>query len=206
MGNETDSSTRWKNILDRDILKGSINMVALFVMLYELLEDTVISRPKDFYSVIEFDEKAQKEYQERVLSLYDKEVCPGISSKNKEIISSLIWFKRNGAIDDSDIEIFSNSRTLRNKVTHEMLYTIADGGELLAVPFAMMYGLFCKIEKWWILEVEIPTSAELAPEEIDQDGVISGHMLILDTILDILANNSNIHFKEACEQLGIPVN
>lgn len=205
MGNETDASKQWKNILDRDTLKGSINIVALFITVYELLENTIISKPKDFYTVLEFDERAQITYKDKVLSLYDKNVFPSISTKNKELIASLVWFKKNGAIDDNDIEVFTNSRTLRNKITHEMLYVIADGGGQLEVPFALMYALFCKIEKWWILEVEIPTGGELSPDEIDQDGVMSGHMLVLDTIMDILANNSNIHFREVCGQLGIPV-
>ena len=180
-------------------------MVALFITVYELLEDTIISRPKDFYTVLEFNERAQKKYKEKVLSLYDKDVIPDILTKNKELISSLIWFKRNGAIDDKDIKIFTDSRTLRNKVTHEMLYMIADGGKQLELPFALMYALFCKIEKWWILEIEVPTSGELPPDDIDQEGVMSGHMLVLETIMDILANNSNCHFREVCEQLGIPV-
>lgn len=205
MNNEEESSQQWKNILDRDILKDSINMVALFITVYELLEDTIISKPKDFYTICEFDDKARKKYADHVLSLYDKSACPGISTNNKELISSLVWFKNNCAIDADDIKVFVDSRALRNKVTHEMLYAIAEGGKQLTEQFALMYALFCKIERWWIMEIEMPISGAYEPGEIDQEDVMSGHMLVLETILDILANDSNANFKEVCELLGVPV-
>lgn len=86
-----------------------------------------------------------------------------------------------------------------------MLYTIADGGDKIAVQFALMYALFCKIEKWWINEIEVPISGDFLLGEYDPDGVMSGHMMVLETIIDILANDSNSHFKEACEHLGVKV-
>jgi hypothetical protein len=200
---ETDK--QWKNILDKDILKNTINMIALFITVYELLEDNIISKPKNFFTILECDEKAKQEYQRHVLSLYDKSAFPEISSKNKELISSLIWFKNNGAIDDDDLKIFADSRSLRNKVTHKMLYTIAQGAEQIVEQFALMYSLFSKIEKWWIMEIEVPINGDFEPDKIDQDGIMSGHMIILEIILDILANDSNSHFKEACERVGVEV-
>lgn len=206
MNSEENNTQSWKNILDKDILKGSINIISLFITVYELLEDTIISRPKDFYTIIEFDEGARKRYNDNVLSLYDDSACPNINTRNKELVSSLIWFKNGGAIDDNDIIIFADSRTLRNQVTHEMLYAIAEGGEKLINQFALMYALFCKIEKWWILEIEVPISGQFSNlSEEEQQGVMSGNMVVLETIIDILANDSNVHFKEACENLGVPV-
>ena len=37
------------------------------------------------------------------------------------------------------------------------------------------------------------------------NGVMSGYMVILDAIIDILANDSNKNYKEACEKLGVSV-
>lgn len=200
-----DYTQQWKNILDTEELRGNINLIAMYIMVYELLEDTIISRPKDFYTILEFDEEAQKNYEKYVLSLYDKKVCPKINSKNKALIASLIWFKNSGAIDDNDIDIFSVSRTLRNEITHEMVTTITVGAEKLVDQFCMMYCLFSKIEKWWILEIEVPIAGDYKPEEVDQKAVMSGNMILLDIIIDILVNNSNVNFKEACEKLGVPV-
>ena len=201
-----DPKEQWKNILDKDILKDSITAVALYITVFELLEDTVKRRPKDFYTVLEFDEEAKKHYEDSVLSLYNKKAIPGINPSSKELISSLLWFKNCGAIDDNDINNFVDSRTLRNKVTHEMLTIITEGGKQLIKQFALMYALFCKIEKWWILEIELPISGQFTDlTEEEQQGVMSGNMVLIQTIMDILANDSNIHYKEICEELGVPV-
>lgn len=83
----------------------------------------------------------------------------------------------------------------------EMLYTITYGCEKLLIQFAFMYAIFCKIEKWLINEIEVSIHGDFRPGEYDSDNVMSGHMVILETIIDILANDSNSHFKEVCEQL-----
>lgn len=206
MYKESDATQQWKNILDRDILKGSINIIALFIAIYELLEDAVISKPKDFYTTIEFDEEAKKKYNDNVLSLYDNTLCPKVLEKRKDIVSSLLWLKKVGAIDDNDITIFADSKTLRNKIVHEMFNYIAEGTEQLIEQFVLMYALFSKIEKWWIIEIEIPISGDFPDiTEEEQQGIMSGNMMVLEIIMDILANNSNIHFKEVCEKLGVPI-
>ena len=201
-----DVSQQWKNILDKDILKGSVNIIALYITVYELLEDIVISRPKDFYTIVEFDDRAKQEYEQKVLALYDKEACPGLNTKNKALKASLLWFKNNGAIDDHDIQIFTEFRKLRNKITHEMYGAIVEGGSAIVEQFALLYCLSCKIERWWVIEIEVPITDEIpADAEIDVNGVMSGNMVVLNVIMDILLNDSNIHFKEVCESLGVEV-
>ena len=197
---------QWKNLFDRDILKESVNIIALYITMYELLEDTLISRPKDFFTVLEYDERAKQQYEEHVLSLYDKSACPGIATKNKELISSLLWFKQMKAIDDEDIQVFANLRTTRNEVTHKMLQAIADGGGKYLMQLMELYKLFCKIERWWILEIEIPIGEEFPSDcEIKEEDVMSGNMIILNAMIDILANDSNANYKEVCEAIGVPV-
>lgn len=199
-------SQQWKNIFDRDILRGSVNIIALYITVYELLEDTIISRPKDFYTIVEFDDRARQQYEQEVLALYDKEACPGINTKNKALIASLLWFKNNEAIDDHDIQIFTESRKLRNKITHEMYGAIVEGGSAIVEQFLLLYNLFCKIERWWILEIEVPITDEIpADAEVDVNGVMSGNMVVLRVIMDILMNDSNSHFKVVCESLGVEV-
>lgn len=201
-----DISQQWKNIFDKDILRGSVNIIALYITVYELLEDTIISRPKDFYTVVEFDDRAKQQYEQEVLALYRKEACPGLKTKNQALIASLLWFKRNGAIDDHDIQIFTESRKLRNKITHEMYGAIAEGGSAIVEQFALLYCLFCKIERWWVLEIEVPMTDEIpADAEIDVNGVMSGNMVVLNVIMDILMNDSNSNFKAVCESLGVEV-
>lgn len=86
-----------------------------------------------------------------------------------------------------------------------MLEAIADGGSRLAELFSRMYSLFCKIEKWWIMEIEVPISGDFEPDKINEEEVMSGHMVVLSAFLDILANNSNAKYKDLCEAIGVPV-
>lgn len=201
-----DVDQQWKNIFDRDILRESVNILALYITMYELLEDTLISCPKDFFTEFEYDERAKKQYEEHVLSLYDKSACPGITTKNKELIASLLWFKKMEAITDNDIQLFANLRITRNEVTHRMLNAIAESGSRYLIQLMELYKLFCKIERWWILEIEVPIGGEIPPDqEIKEEDVMSGNMIILNAIIDILSNESNANFKEVCEAIGVPV-
>ena len=34
---------------------------------------------------------------------------------------------------------------------------------------------------------------------------MSGNMIILNAMIDILANDSNANYKEVCEAIGVPV-
>lgn len=196
---------QWKNLFDMEVLKDSIQMVALYITVYELLESNVVSKPKDFFTIWEWNDMAKKEYKEHVLSLYDPKAIPGINGRRKDIISSLLWFKNLQAIDDDDIRVFVASKQLRNTLAHQMFNAIAEGGSKLVKQFTKMYALFCKIEKWWIMEIEVPISGEYEPDKIDADGVMSGNMVMLSVIMDILANNSNAKYKDICDAIGVPV-
>ncbi len=197
---------QWKNLFDRDILNESVNIIALYITMYELLEDTLISRPKDFFTVFEYDDRAKKQYDKHVLSLYDKSACPGIATKNKELIASLQWFKKMKAITDEDIQMFAHLRTIRNKVTHKMLDAIAEGGRKYLTQLMELHKLFCKIERWWISEIEVPVVGDIPQEkELVENEVMSGNMIILNAIIDILANDSNANYKEVCEAIGVPI-
>lgn len=110
------------------------------------------------------------------------------------------------AITDEDIRAFANLRTIRNKVTHKMLDAIAEGGNTYLTQLMELHKLFCKIERWWISEVEVPIVGEISQgNKTVEDEVMSGNMIILNAIIDILANDSNANYKEVCEAIGVPI-
>ena len=118
----------------------------------------------------------------------------------------MLWFKQMKAIGDEDIQVFAKPRTTRNEVTHKMLHVIADGGSKYLMQLMELYKLFCKVERWWILEIEVPIDGDIPPDhEIKEDEVMSGNMIILNAMIDILANDSNANYKEVCVAIGVPV-
>ena len=93
----------------------------------------------------------------------------------------------------------------RNTLAHKMFESIADGGSKVVEQFSKMHTLFCKIERWWIMEIEVPISGDFEPGQVDEDDVMSGNMVMLNIVMDILANNSNAKYKDLCDMIGVPV-
>ena len=194
---------QWTNFMDPDRLKPNLELIALYITLYEMLEDTIINKPKDFFMAV--DALDEEGYKADVLSLYDPARCPLIRKGNKVLISSLLWLRKFDAITDEDIEAFSNLKTRRNSLTHEMFSSLAKGlDEAFMVDFFKMYNLFCKIERWWILEIEIPTNPDFDdkdPADIAADGVMSGNMIVLSMVVDIVSSGSNKYYEAACQKI-----
>lgn len=87
--------------------------------------------------------------------------------------------KENGAITDEDIEKYNRARVFRNGITHEMENILFHGvPSNLPDLYHEMIFLADKIEKWWIMNVDIPTNIDLIENgistDIDEKEVIPG--------------------------------
>lgn len=187
----------WKNILDEDILKININFAAVFVMNYECLKEFVIEQVRSFYSehfYMDGDSIVCEEsdtYKKKVRNL----------DKNLEN-ASLKWFMDAEAITQEDYDIYQNIRKRRNDITHELLKNLNVGFvEEDAQLFADMLRIYNKLDKWWINEIEIPTSADDIPEDYDRDGVCGGQALMLSIINEIVFGNERDKYKELLNKL-----
>lgn len=182
----------WKNILDENILKTNINFAAVFVMNYECLKEFVIEQVRDFYSehfYMDGDRNVCEEsnaYKEKVRAL----------DKNLEN-ASLKWFMDAEAITQEDYDRYQIIRKKRNDITHKLLKNLNEGfGEEVVQLFGDMMRIYNKLDKWWINEIEIPTSADDIPEDYDRNGVCGGQALILSIINEIIFGNEGDKYKE----------
>jgi len=182
----------WKNILDENILKTNINFAAVFVMNYECLKEFVIEQVRDFYSehfYMDGDRIVCEEsnaYKEKVRAL----------DKNLEN-ASLKWFMDAEAITQEDCDRYQIIRKKRNDITHKLLKNLNEGfGEEDVQLFGDMMRIYNKLDKWWINEIEIPTSADDIPEDYDRNGVCGGQALILSIINEIILGNEGDKYKE----------
>ena len=64
-----------------------------------------------------------------------------------------------------------------------------------------MLRIYNKLDKWWINEIEIPTSAENIPEDYDWEGVCGGQALILSIINEIVFGNEGDKYKKLLNEL-----
>ena len=182
----------WKNILDENILKTNINFAAVFVMNYECLKEFVIEQVRDFYSehfYMDGDRIVCEEsnaYKEKVRAL----------DKNLEN-ASLKWFMDAEAITQEDYDRYQIIRKKRNDITHKLLKNLNEGfGEEDVQLFGDMMRIYNKLDKWWMNEIEIPTSADDIPEDYDRNGVCGGQALILSIINEIIFGNEGDKYKE----------
>lgn len=182
----------WKNILDENILKTNINFAAVFVMNYECLKEFVIEQVRDFYSehfYMDGDRIVCEEsnaYKEKVRAL----------DKNLEN-ASLKWFMDAEAITQEDYDRYQIIRKKRNDITHKLLKNLNEGfGEEVVQLFGDMMRIYNKLDKWWINEIEIPTSADDIPEDYDRNGVCGGQALFLSIINEIIFGNEGDKYKE----------
>ena len=182
----------WCNILDEDKLKLNVNFAAMFVLNFECLKDYIVSQIRNLYlDSIHFEEekilyKESKQYKEQVRIL----------DKNIEN-ASLKWFIQEGAITQDDFEIYQKIRKRRNDIIHEFLKNLDEGFfDSDRVLFDKMLTIYAKIDKWWINEIEIPTSVEEVPVDYDRDDVCGGQAIVLSVINSIILENKGKEYKE----------
>ena len=182
----------WKNILDENILKTNINFAAVFVMNYECLKEFVIEQVRNFYSehfYMDGDRIVCEEsntYKEKVRAL----------DKNLEN-ASLKWFMDAEAITQEEYDRYQIIRKKRNDITHKLLKKLNEGfSEEDVRLFEDLMRIYNKLDRWWINEIEIPTSADDIPKDYDRNGVCGGQALILSIINEIIFGSEGDKYKE----------
>lgn len=167
----------WEAFLDPDVLRPNLIIASLYIAAFELLRSSIVDRIKSFYST-GFDQNGP-----RIGADYESEV----SSRNRSpVYASLEWLKENGATDDNDLAIFEQVKECRNRLAHEIVGLLSNGiPPDLPMRFADMTALIDKIEKWWIVNVEIPINPDFDGQEIDEQGIMCGPVIALKALIDI---------------------
>ena len=188
----------WNNILDESILRTNVNFAAMFVLNYECLKDYVIEQLRGFYSNRTIFEK------NKVIDVESQEYKDEVRSLDKNIENaSLKWFMQLDAITQLDYDTYQKIRERRNDITHELLKNLNEGfAEKDLILFAELLSLYSKLDKWWINEIEIPTSGEDILDDYDRDGVCGGQALVLSIINSIILGDKGEEYKDMLEALS----
>lgn len=182
MNDQNEKLKTWSTILNPENLKGNLMFASLYVALFESFKDSIIDKIRFFYCN-GFNEQGYlvtEGYKLKVLSL-DKSIFK----------SSLLWLKEVEALDDMDIETIDQLRQYRNKLSHELITLIFDCLlDDLPSKLIELIELRTKIEKWWILNVELPTQEEISGDmEIDEDNIVTGLQVIIQVILELISDD-----------------
>lgn len=175
-----------EKFLNPTILKQNLIIASLFIAVFDNFKTSVINRVKDFYfSVGLFDE-------------YEKCVLSKVKTKNnKQIKATLLWLKENNIITEIDEDLFLELTNMRNELAHEMNKMLIEGfPESINELYAKMINLFSKIEKKWIIEIEIPINPpNVLYDDIDLNEITSMNIEFIKIITDIAFTANDEYLK-----------
>lgn len=184
------------NIFNEDLLKTNVCFASLFVLNFECLKEFVVNQVRYFYCDFEIKDgkeliKETPEYKKDVRDLH------------KQLDNaSMKWFVDNNAISKEDYQSYQKMRQRRNDITHELLKNLSDGfSEEDAKLFGQMIVLYNKLDKWWINEIEIPTSGEELPGNYDENDVTGGQAIVLSAINEIILGDQGEKYKKLLAEL-----
>ena len=174
----TDSFIRWKEFLNPETLRQRMLAASLFLVAHELLQSAVKCRLRDFF-LIGFDERELKyspAYEEKVLSLDPK-------GKKDVWRASLAWLEQMSAIDQNDKDQIKECTGARNIFAHELAEIIAGRKKPdFERLFPILVNLIVKIDKWWVVNVELDTDPDFDGVEIATAQIVTGSQLMLSII------------------------
>lgn len=195
MADKTKQS--WERFLNPHSLRANLIVGSLFIASFEMLKDSIIDHPRNFFST-GFNQSGPiigERYKTEVLNL-----------NKSPLYASLHWLKDMNAIDDMDIGDFEKLKKCRNEITHEFVNYLSTGPTIDPLPlFPTMVALLSKIEKWWIVNVEIPTNPDFDGSEINEEGIIPGPIMALQLLTEIAlgSEEESKMYYEFVKQKGI---
>ncbi len=196
-----DVLNAWENFLNPNILRPFLINASLYITGFEVLKDAIIDRIKSFY-MIGFDKSgniASDDYKREVLS------------RNKsKLYASLLWLQENQVIDNDELKKFNKIKDLRNQIAHELMDIV--GSNIPEVDFKQKFTdliyLLNKIEKWWVMNLEIPTNPDMDDRNIDERAITPGSVLTMQLMMYVAVgdkNESMQFYKELMRRKKVPV-
>lgn len=184
----------WEKFLNPSALRSNLITASLFLTAYELLQDSVVARIRDFFSV-DFDENggiASKDYKEKVLSL-----------DRSPLKASLLWLREVDALSEADVAVIDSIRIHRNEIAHELpkLVMTADA-EIDIKLLCSIHRMVEKIEFWWIKNVDIPTNTDLLGQQIDDADIMPGRVFCMNMMIKVAAEERNEDASKLWEMLN----
>ncbi|MCC6574229.1 MAG: hypothetical protein IT462_10600 [Planctomycetes bacterium] len=175
--NQADKA--WQEFLDPDVLKPKVMLAGVYLSTFDLLQAAIEDRLKDFFT---------NGWTDKDGFIVDEEYTTAVLKRNRSPLhASLDWLRENGVIEDADLKTYDRIKDTRNKLAHEMFSFLA-GGTLLPELLGRLgeaSNLLKKIERWWIVNVEVPTNPSHDGQEIRDEDVVSMSEVLMKALMDV---------------------
>jgi len=81
----------------------------------------------------------------------------------------------------------------RNEIAHELpSIFLSDKNFKITERFEELIALIKKIEIWWIINVEIEINPDFDAQEIDENGIVPGSILMIKMMLEVISGNEDL--------------
>mgnify|MGYP006295264935 CR=1 FL=1 len=103
--------------------------------------------------------------------------------KEDSLRGCIKWLEKMEVIDADDLEVIEELTCARNIFAHE-LRNVISAGEMPEFErlFPKIIFLVTKIDRWWIINVEMAVDDQRADEEVDPKNVTPGTTLLLQVL------------------------
>ena len=193
MANQAEDS--WDKFLNPETLRANLIAASIFITSYEILKDSIIDQIKSFYTH-GFDENGpivSESYEAKVLAL---------DSKGNVFRASVAWLKANDVINAADGQSILDLTEHRNQLAHQLPKFLAENGKDVEVArLETLIALVAKIDRWWIINVELAIRDDIDPDQVQPERVMSGNMIFLQLLMTTAAGaNSKEVYDEWLKQ------
>jgi len=175
-------------LLNDELVKANLSISSLIVTSYELLQSIVTNKIKYFlcveYELIDGEMKL-KESDDYLRIKNQKH--PELNGSKNLYVSSCKWLLSEDCITEEDYHVLQEIRLYRNKLVHQLPnFIIDDNISIDILIFDKIKASIEKIEKWWILFFEIPVNPDFDNQEISEEDISSGIIILINYLSSML--------------------
>lgn len=178
-----EAKSIWSDFLNPNVMRRRFATAGLFIAAHEMLESAIKDPLLEFYSnswTATEGWKIGPKYRSEVLALDPK-------GKFDALRGSTAWLLQSGAIDDSDVQIMREIKDTRNIFAHELSAVLSGQRSLdFDVLFPKLVSIIIKIERWWIVNVDLEIDQDLAAQVTDPDEIMPGTWAMLH-VMELVA-------------------
>jgi hypothetical protein len=191
MKSASDVEASWAKFLNLESLKQNLLQGGLYLAAFEMLKDSLVGRPRDFFCFGVSDgeivtDLTSPRYESEVRSLH-----------KHPFTASVLWWHKQGAISDEDIELLRQIREHRDQIAHNMPKMIGTEEHTIDLDLlAHTNEILAKLDNWWIQNIE----AGIDPEQYEKftqeemDAAASMSSVFLSMMIALVAGD-DIHFR-----------
>jgi hypothetical protein len=173
-----DIVDQWEEFLNPETVRTKLISAGMFLIGHEMLIDSIKRHLVAFFATewVNTGPRESQRYKDEVRGLDPKR-------RDDALRGSIQWLRNMDAISADDEIAIERVTTSRNVVAHELAAMISGGRTTdFAQDFETLLHLVQKIEKWWMVNVELPTNPDHDEQEIDEDAIISGPSMIMQIL------------------------